>query len=218
MYLLKDVKYKNILQIENLQIPAQQMTCIVGESGSGKSTLLKLLNHLISSDEGEVWYENKPLSKWDPVALRRKVVMLSQTPAIFPGTVRDNLLIGLQFSEKPHAEDAALRKVLDRVRLDKELSQEADSLSGGEKQRLALARVLLMEPEVILLDEPSSALDEATTEFVMGQLAEQVRQLQRTLIMVTHSKVLVQTYADHVIEIEKGKLISGMEDEYEREH
>ncbi|MCF6094358.1 ATP-binding cassette domain-containing protein [Microaerobacter geothermalis] len=207
MFKLNHVKVKGILDIDQLVIPSHRITCIVGESGSGKTTLLKLLNHLISCDEGEIWVDNIPISQWDPIELRRSVVMLPQTPAIFKGTVRDNLLIGLIFSEKPSVQDVQLSEVLEKVRLHKELDQDADSLSGGEKQRLALARVLLMTPLVLLLDEPSSALDEDTTNFVMQQLAGYVKTQQKTMVMVTHSKAVVQSFADHVVEIHKGRIV-----------
>ena len=149
MFLLKDVKYKDILYIKDLEIPRKKITSIVGESGSGKSTLLKLLNKLISSDTGEVFYNNQPLSEIDSVELRRNVVMLPQSPAIFSGSIKDNLLIGLKFSEKPLASDKKLVEVLKLVKLNKELSEYANNLSGGEKQRLAIGRVLLLEPEVL---------------------------------------------------------------------
>lgn len=207
MFTLHGVKYKDILDIDELDIPEHRITCIVGESGSGKTTLLRLLNHLISCDAGEIWFQNISLLQWDPIELRRQVMMLSQSPVIFSGTVRDNLLIGFKLCEKAPVEDAQLQDALAIVRLPKDLSQDADSLSGGEKQRLALARVLLMEPQVFLLDEPSSALDEETAQFVMEQLANHVKRLKKTMIMVTHSKAVVQTFAEHIVEIKKGKIV-----------
>ena len=207
MFTLRGVKYKDILDIDELDIPEHRITCIVGESGSGKTTLLRLLNHLISCDEGEIWFQNIPLSQWDPVELRRKVMMLSQTPAIFDGTVRDNLLIGFKFCQRPPVENGCLLDALEIVRLHKDLLHDANSLSGGEKQRLALARVLLMEPQVFLLDEPSSALDEETTQFVMEQMTNHVNRLKKTMIMVTHSKAVVQAFAEHVVGIKKGKVV-----------
>lgn len=207
MFTLRGVKYKDILDIHELDIPEQRVTCIVGESGSGKTTLLRLLNHLISCDEGEIRFRNTLMSEWDPIELRRKVIMLSQSPAIFEGTVRDNLLIGFKFSEKPPVEDSQLRDALEIVRLPKDLSQESNSLSGGEKQRLAMARVLLLKPQVFLLDEPSSALDEETAQFVMEQLTNYVKHQKKTMIMVTHSKAVVQSFAEHIVELKSGKVV-----------
>lgn len=190
MFLLKKVKYKHILDINDLNIEKYKVTSIVGESGSGKSTLLRLLNKLISCDSGEIFYNDQSLDTINSVELRRNVVMLPQLPAIFPGTVRDNLLIGLKFSEKPTVDDAKLRQILNIVHLNKELGDDSDKLSGGEKQRLALGRVILIDPEVFLLDEPSSALDEETERIIIEKLVEYTKESNKTLIMVTHSKKL----------------------------
>lgn len=209
MFCLVGVKYKDILDIKELTIPDQKVTCIVGESGCGKTTLLKLLNKMISCPQGEICYLNEDINHIDAVALRRQIVMLPQAPAIFSGSVKDNLLIGLTFSEKPHVNDEKLMAVLKMVRLNKSLNDDADKLSGGEKQRLALARVILMDPDVFLLDEPSSALDEETEKFIIEQLVQYTRQNHKTLIMVTHSKNVAQTYAENMIEMKNGCIQTG---------
>ncbi|NLV82769.1 MAG: ATP-binding cassette domain-containing protein [Synergistaceae bacterium] len=211
MFLLKNVKYKDILDISNLRIEKNKITSIVGESGSGKTTLLRLLNKLISCDSGEILYRNESLNDIDSIELRRKVVMLPQAPVIFPGNIKDNLLIGLEFAEKPKANDEKLQSVLKRVHLNKELSNESSSLSGGEKQRLALARVMLLEPDVFLLDEPSSALDEETEDNIIEQLVECIKQTKKTLIMIIHSKKVAETYSDNIIEISQGRIINVRE-------
>lgn len=211
MFELKDVKYMHILDIQHLYLKQSKVTCIVGESGSGKSTLLRLLNKLISCDSGEVLYKNQPLEAIDSVELRRKVVMLPQQPAIFPGTVRDNLLLGLKFAERPMVSDDQLCQALERVRLSKALHHDSDKLSGGEKQRLALARVILLDPEVYLLDEPSSALDEETEQIIIEKLVAHTKETNRTLIMVTHSKKVAQAYAENVVEVSQGKVVSFRE-------
>ncbi|MDY6065198.1 MAG: ATP-binding cassette domain-containing protein [Finegoldia sp.] len=211
MFLLKDVKYKNILDIAYLEIKENKLTCIVGESGSGKSTLLRLLNKLISCDSGEIFYKGENLKDIDSVSLRRKVVMLSQFPSIFNGAVKDNLLIGLKFSEKDEVDDEKLREVLRLVNLNKELNDGVDNLSGGEKQRLALARVILMDPEVFLLDEPSSALDEETEEIIIEKLVAYTKGKRKILVMVTHSKKVADTYGENIIEIHQGKVLSCKE-------
>lgn len=206
MFLLKNVKYKNILDINNLEIKENLTTCIVGESGSGKTTLLRLLNKMISCDSGEIYYNNKPLNEIDSVILRRSVVMLPQSPAIFKGTIRDNLLMGLNFSEKPPVSDEILKTTLKTVKLNKDINDNADKLSGGEKQRLALGRILIMNPDVLLLDEPSSALDEDTENIIIEALVEYSRKNNKTLVMVTHSKSVAERFSDEIITIEKGKL------------
>ncbi len=207
MFLLENVTFKNIINIEKLRIPQNKITCIVGESGSGKTTLLKLLNHLISCDEGEIWYKGKNLKELDPVMLRRELVMLSQVPLIFPGTIKDNIIMGLKFSEKPEVEDQQLYKLLKSVKLEKDLSIDASQLSGGEKQRLALCRIMLMEPEVLLLDEPSSALDDDTEELIIEKIVQFTRKNNKTLVMVTHSKKIARAYGEFIVTMDRGRVI-----------
>ena len=208
MFLLKDVEYKSILAIDTLYIPKNKVTCIVGESGSGKTTLLRLLNKLISCDRGEIYYNNHPIKDIDSVELRRNVVMLPQSPAIFKGDIRENLLVGLKFAEKPTVSDEELTKILKLVHLNKGLTDDAEKLSGGEKQRLALGRVILLQPEVLLLDEPSAALDEDTEQLMIDSLVHYTKENVKTLVMVTHSNKIAQRFADHIIEIKSGNIIS----------
>lgn len=208
MYLLNNVKYKDILDIQYLEILEKKVTSIVGKSGSGKTTLLRLLNKLISCDTGEILFKEKSLKEINSVELRRKVVMLPQQPIIFDGNIRENLLIGLKFSEKDLLSDDQLKEILKLVHLEKPLDVQAGNLSGGEKQRIALGRVILMDPEVLLLDEPSSALDELTEDKIIEFVANYSRENNKTLILVTHSKAISEKYADVEIVIESGKISS----------
>ena len=150
--------------------------------------LLRLLNKLISCDSGDILYLDKLIDDINSIELRRKVVMLSQNPVIYPGTIKDNLLIGLEFAGKIGVSDEELESILKIVHLKKELSSNSETLSGGEKQRLALGRVILLNPDVFLLDEPFSALDEETEESMIKQLVEHTKKTNKTLIMVMHSK------------------------------
>ncbi|MRR44372.1 ABC transporter ATP-binding protein [Bacillus anthracis] len=203
MFILEDVTYKDILHIPYLQIQKEKITCIIGESGSGKSTLLRMLNDLQSPTSGIIEYNGKLISDYPPIQLRRDVVMLGQTPPIFDGTIKDNLLMGLRLSEKPFPNDDILRSALKTISLEKNLEDNADSLSGGEKQRLAFARIVLMDPPVYLLDEPTSALDSDTERRVMKQFTTLAREKKKTVIFITHSQQLPEEIADDIIEISK---------------
>jgi len=211
MFTLKNVQFKDVLHIEELTIEANKITCIVGESGSGKTTFLKLLNHLINYEHGLIEYKGTDLKELDAVLLRREVILLPQVPVIFPGTVKENLLIGLQFSKKEPPPDQRLLEEMHRMNLFKGLDDNTDTFSGGEKQRLALARVLLMDPEVLLLDEPTSALDDNTVDIVLGHVADYVTENQKTLVMVTHSKPLARTVGEKMITLDNG-LVTGVEE------
>ncbi|MGL4739149.1 MAG: ABC transporter ATP-binding protein [Cellulosilyticaceae bacterium] len=209
MFYISNLKYLEILNIQALHIPEKQITCIIGPSGGGKSTLLKHFNKLLSPTSGSITFKEEDLATIPAVTLRRRVVMLGQTPTIFPGNIRDNLLIGLQFAEKLPVDDVTLQMMLEAVHLDKPLDGECNTLSGGEKQRLALARVLLLDPEVLLLDEPSSALDSDTELKVVADLTAYIKAHDKTLIMVTHSKALAETYGENIVRLEKGVVIHG---------
>jgi putative ABC transport system ATP-binding protein len=207
MFKIKDLKYKNILNIKYLVIPEHKVNCIVGQSGSGKTTLMRMLNKLISPDAGTILFEGNDLSNINSVELRRKVVMLPQTPILFDGSIRENLQIGLRFAEKNEATEAVMLEVLKLVHLNKSLDENADKLSGGEKQRLSLGRVILLNPDVFLLDEPSSALDEDTEQLIIRAVVEYSKKNNKTVIMVTHSKKVASTFADNIIEIKSGQVM-----------
>lgn len=203
MFKLEEVSYKDILYIDRLHIKANQITSILGESGAGKTTLLKLLNQLISPDHGTIYYNGKDLSQIPAVGHRREAVMLAQQPVIFEGTVMDNVMMGRVFSEKAQVSEIEARKAMNLVMLNKDPNGDADDLSGGEKQRLALARVLIMNAEVLLLDEPTSSLDKDTEEQVMKSFISEMKQRNKTVIMVTHSQMMAEKYSDEIIHLKK---------------
>lgn len=206
MFEIKNLKYKDILDIPELVID-KQVTCIVGPSGSGKTTLLKMLNGLNVPSSGDIFYNTHNISTINFVNLRRSVVMLGQTPVIYRGDIRDNLLIGLNFSEKPLVLDTVLKDCLNRVGLDKNLEDSCSNLSGGEKQRICLARVMLMNADTYLLDEPSAALDKDTEKFIVENFISFVKEKNKQLIMVTHSENIVKNFHPSVIVIKAGKVM-----------
>lgn len=205
MFRLEKVKFRDILNIDHLEIPAKTITCLTGESGSGKTSLLRLLNRMNEPDTGLIYYQEQLLETLNPIELRRKVTMLSQTALTFPGTIEENLQMGLALTEREIVSKAELLNVLETVLLKKSLSADAEKLSGGEKQRLALARLLLLKAEVYLLDEPTSALDEETELDVMIRFLAEVKREKATVIMITHSKQLVEACAEEKIILKKMK-------------
>jgi len=205
-FVLSGVRFRGILDIAHLEIDACRITAIVGPSGSGKTTLLRCLNRLTTPESGRILFQGRPLETLDPVQLRRRVVMLAQLPVVFPGGVGENLAIGCRLSEKPVPDAEAMKTMLQRVGLDKRLDEEAARLSGGEKQRLSLARVMLMDPEVLLLDEPSASLDGQTEEQIFSLITDFCRERCKTLILVTHSEEEFSGYYDLQVRMRAGRV------------
>lgn len=202
MFQIEDLVVKQVIEIDKLTIDADVVS-IEGQSGSGKSTLLRLLNNLDDPTQGDVFYGEKRLTDMEPIALRQKVVMVPQNPVVFDGTIRHNLLLGLDLSGEQAASDTQLNHMLKLFWLDKDLETNASDLSGGEKQRMALARVLLMkQAEVFLLDEPSSDLDDETSQHIMQAFIKEAKKQNQQIIMVTHDKHITEQFADQKINMD----------------
>ncbi|AVK46708.1 ABC transporter ATP-binding protein [Clostridium sp. MF28] len=208
MFEIRNIKFRNILDIKFLNID-KPITCVVGPSGSGKTTLLRMLNRLNVPDEGVILYNNKDISKIDTILLRRNVVMLGQTPVIYSGNIEDNLQIGLEFSKRLPASKSRMKEILERVELNKKLTDGCGNLSGGEKQRLCLARVMLMDADTYLLDEPSAALDKDTEQFIIDNFSKFVLENNKELIMITHSEQIAQKYNNSIVRIENGEVVKS---------
>jgi UDP-glucose/iron transport system ATP-binding protein len=183
------------------RISAAGITVISGPSGAGKTSLLRLCNRLEVPDAGTISYRGVPLDGLDPLGLRRRVGMVFQRPTPFPGSVADNLAVA-----RPAAGAAEMSAVLARVALDPGLlGQEARTLSGGELQRMCLARTLVTQPETLLLDEPTSALDAAPKQ-VFERTAKDLAAQGITIVWVTHDDAQAHRVADRVYELDGGHL------------
>lgn len=204
MFELKNIKFKDILDIPYLKINKGKVTVITGPSGSGKSTLLKMLNKMQSPTSGEIYYKGENIKKINPIMLRREIPMLGQDVIRYQKTVRDNLLIGLKFQNISSVDDEILKETLNKVRLDIDLDSNIEKLSGGEMQRVAIARLILLNKDTYLLDEPTSALDSVTEDIVIKNFIENFK--GKTIIYVTHSEKIAQKYADKLIELIGGKI------------
>lgn len=181
-------------------IPAHGVTAVFGPSGSGKSTLLRLCNRLELPTSGRVSFYGSDIAGLDPLWLRRRVGMCFQRPTPFPGTVADNLR-----AADPDAPDARLRETLDRVALTGSwLDRDAAGLSGGEAQRVCLARTLMARPQVLLLDEPTSAVDTEAAE-VIERAVHELAADGTPALWVTHNSAQVARAADRVLRLECGR-------------
>jgi phosphate transport system ATP-binding protein len=182
----------------NLEIPEKKVTAFIGPSGCGKSTLLRVFNRMFElypeqRAEGEVWLDGENLltSKKDVALLRAKVGMVFQKPTPFPMSIYDNITFGVKLFESLGTTDLeervewALRKAALWGEVKDKLKQSGASLSGGQQQRLCIARGIAIKPEVLLLDEPCSALDPIST----AKIEELITELKSdyTVVIVTHN-------------------------------
>ena len=192
---------RRVLDGVTARIPAAGITVVSGPSGAGKTTLLRLCNRLEVPDSGTVCYRGQALDELDPLVLRHRVGMVFQRPTPFPGTVADNLAVA-----HPDAGPEELGAALTRVALDPGLlGQDARTLSGGELQRMCLARTLVTQPETLLLDEPTSALD-AQPKQVFEATARELAAQGITIIWVTHDDAQAGRVADRVYQLRDGHL------------
>lgn len=202
MFQIKNLLVEDVISIQSLTVNAA-VTSIEGQSGSGKSTFLRLLNNLDDPTSGDIYFKDEKLTNIEPMELRKRIVMVPQNPVVFDGTIKDNLNLGLELSGERAASDHELKDILQLFWIDKDLETDASDLSGGEKQRMALARVLLMkQAEVFLLDEPSSDLDDETTHHVMGEFLDKAAEQKQQVIMVTHNKQVTNQFANEKINMD----------------
>ena len=175
----------------SFQVQPGEFVQISGQSGSGKSSLLRLLNRLQTPTSGRIYLDEKPIDHFEVPVLRRQVAYLQQTPIMVPGSVTDNLLLSYQFRisrvQSQPTTDQLIQLLSDFLLDQVSLSDGAETLSVGQKQRLALIRILLMKPKVLLCDEPTSALDQASKAVVEDHIQHLNQEQQVTVILVTHT-------------------------------
>jgi phosphate transport system ATP-binding protein len=202
----------------HLKIPANRVTALIGPSGCGKSTFLRTLNRMNDAVrnarfEGEILLDGQDIRKMDVVGLRRRVGMVFQRPNPFPKSIYDNVAYGLRINGYKGRLSELVEHSLRRAALWEEvkdyLHKSAFALSGGQQQRLCIARALAVDPEVLLLDEPCSALDPVTTakiEELMFQLKDSC-----TMVIVTHNMQQAARASDFTAFMLDGKLIEHTE-------
>ena len=177
---------------------------LVGPSGSGKSSLLRCLNRLEEPTAGVVRFDGRPLPELDPRELRRRAALVLQTPVLFEGTVRDNLMVHAPGATLDVSE-SRLRATVTEVGLDVALlERDAAMLSGGERQRVTIARALLRDPQALLLDEPTSALDPPNAMLVVDTICRLRDTRGLTIVAVTHTPDLVRRLGGALLCLVKG--------------
>lgn len=199
----------DVLHHINLGIHRSTITAVVGKSGSGKSTLLKLINGIIRPREGEVRLNGRPLDYKNIHDARLRIGYVVQHVGLFPHmTVRENIIVLGKIARRTRQEiDERLHTLIAMVELPVNyLGKYPHQLSGGEQQRVGLCRALLLEPPVVLMDEPFASLDHNTKRGIYKHLLDIQKKEQRTIVMVTHDWDETIAVADRFIWIESGKV------------
>ncbi|MCL4767242.1 MAG: ATP-binding cassette domain-containing protein [Hyphomicrobiaceae bacterium] len=189
-----------------LEVGEGEFVCFLGPSGCGKTTLLRLIAGLETLDEGAIELRGRDLGMLP--ARKRNFGVVFQSYSLFPNlTVARNIAYGLECRKLPRAEIAARTgEMLELVHLSEHASKHPHELSGGMQQRVALARALAPQPEVLLLDEPLSALDAKVREALRGEIRELQKRLGITTIMVTHDQDEAMEMADRIVVMNRGRI------------
>jgi len=218
---------RTVLRSLELEVARNEITVIVGPSGSGKTTLLRSLNRLNELFEGyrregvlelklgESWFDVHEANGLDPAALRRRVGMVFQTPHVLPLSIQQNISLPLRLVGRrgPAGTQQRIERCLQDAGLFDEvrnrLSENAISLSGGQQQRLCLARALALEPEILLLDEPTASLDVRATRHIEALLLQLKEHY--TIVAVSHSVAQARRLADRVVVLREGRILEQLD-------
>jgi len=213
IFKLENINYTidglEILNDISFTILPNDFVVLLGPSGSGKSTLLRMLNCLNSPTSGSICFNDKSLTDFDITQLRQKVGMVFQSPTMINGTVIENLTMTQKWTKEDNGlADDELIEILEHVGLNFAfLDQDARSLSGGEQQRIALARILLNKPEVLLLDEPTANLDPQLAIKILKLVYQLYQDLKLTVILVSHDHQTIKQFAKRVAYLIDGEII-----------
>lgn len=210
---MEDVSYRysqfseNAISNVSLQIKPFEKVAIVGGSGSGKSTLMKVMASLYPVTTGRVLYEKKDVNDLNIHRLREKVGIVLQENMLFSGSIRENITMGRDFSDDEinHVIGATnLKELVDSfpLGLETRISESGQNLSGGQRQKIAIARTIISNPQIVFLDEPTSALDNASEKIVMDHLFH----IQATLVVVAHRLSTIRDF-DRIIVMDKGRIV-----------
>ncbi|MCM3668127.1 phosphate ABC transporter ATP-binding protein [Mesobacillus maritimus] len=207
--------------VENLHIlknvtgsfPEGRITTLVGPSGAGKSTLLKLCNGLLSVDSGDIFIQDKNINEYEPVELRRKVGIALQSAPMVRGTIFQNLSLPMSLQGKTLSEVEAA-DLLEDVGLKKELlHRNTQDLSGGQRQKVSIARTLVNRPPILLLDEITSSLDRTSTQDIEELIVKINRKYGTTMIWITHNLKQAIDVGDYTWVMMEGEVVETGESE-----
>ena len=195
------------LEIGSLDVHKGEVLAFVGPNGAGKSTFLLALARLLKIEHGLILYADRPLGQWDILEYRRKISFVFQDPLLLDLSVAGNVALGLKFRRVPKDEtDSRVNHWLKMLGIDSLAKRQAGELSGGEARRVSLARAFVLDPELLLLDEPFTALDPPARAKLLEDLSALLAKDHRTTIFVTHDLKEAAQLGDRVAVLVGGKL------------
>jgi ATP-binding cassette subfamily B multidrug efflux pump len=201
---------KPVLQDISLHVPAGSILAIVGPTGSGKSTLAALIARLWEAPQGTLLIDGRPIREWPLETLRRAVGYVPQDTFLFSETLRENIAFGVESAADQQIQDAAevasIAAEIDEfpAKFDTMVGERGITLSGGQKQRSAIARAVIRDPKILILDDSLSSVDTGTEERILRRLETILR--QRTTVLISHRVSTVQ-HADQIVVLRDGRIV-----------
>lgn len=187
--------------------PKGKITALVGPTGAGKTTLFKLCNGLQSPNKGKIYFENKPLESYEPTELRRRIGLALQDATMITGSIKDNLALPLTLKNEYLNEEKAI-EYMNLVGLNTNLlARDVRSLSGGQRQKLSIARTLISNPEVLLLDEITASLDQVSRQDIEKLIQTINEEYGTTIIWITHSIEQARLMSDYTWVMIDGRVV-----------
>jgi tungstate transport system ATP-binding protein len=213
-YQLRNIRFdygdKTVLSLPELTIDADKVTALVGPNGCGKSTLLNLLAFVEQPHAGNIEFFDEPAESEQQFGFRQRIGYLPQKSYMLRGTVLDNLKLALKLRNIPKSLwQVRIDKLVESLNIGHLKTHKAASLSGGELQKTALARTLVTSPNVLLLDEPFSYLDQASNKLLQQVINEYLHEMQATLVFSTHDRLQALALADAVISLVDGEQVKS---------
>lgn len=197
-----------LFSVDELEILAGEVLCIIGPNGAGKSSLLRVLGMLEPPTRGQLLLDGSEVSKGNLVKQRRRVATVFQEPLLYDTTVYENVAAGLKYRHIPRREiSGRVAAALDLLGVGHLAGHRAHSLSGGEAQRVSVARALVLEPEVFLLDEPLGGLDPEAARKLLEDLRQLLHERKITTVFVSHDRSEALAIADRVAVMMSGKIV-----------
>ncbi len=206
MFIIKsnhEVCFKDFIRYPKIEIQKNQMTFITGKSGCGKSSYLKMLNATEAPTRGAIYFDGVDLNDIDVIGHRRSVTLVPQEPYLYDGTIADNFIMYYNLREQQHISEDKIKEFLKLCEIDIALETCVQNLSVGERQRVFVAIFVSFMPKILILDEPTAALDFETSKKVFSNIKQFCKQNDITSVVVCHSEALTELYADFIIHLEK---------------